>query len=61
MSVGGLTVRLPRFSPAALSQSNRQRRSNVRSSTSRLAIREHPTRREILQARQMLVWQSLRQ
>lgn len=62
MSVHELTVRLPRFSIAvSLNRSAQQRRGDLYASTLRQTTGIPPARREIVQARRMLSWQSLRQ
>lgn len=62
MSVHGLTVHLPRFLiTVSLNRSAHQRRGGLHASTLRQTTGTPPARREMVQARQMLSWQSLRQ
>ena len=61
MSVHVLTVRLPGFSIAVSMDRPNRRQSNAHSSTPTQATGEQSIRREMLQARQMLTWQSMRQ
>ena len=61
MSMHGLTVRLPYLSITISTNRSGNQHRQVHSDTSRRMTRELPARREVLQAREMLSWQSLRQ